>query len=54
MLIKDPKERREQAIANREKLWRFLNLHTYSDLETMRHHLDGVCLGKGKYGEVNF
>ncbi len=40
MLIKDPTERRKQAIANREKLWRFLNLHTYSDLETMRHHLE--------------
>ena len=40
MLIKDPKERQQRAERNREMLWDFLMIHTYSDLDTLAHHID--------------
>lgn len=39
MLIKDAHERTQRALKNRTKLWDFLSIHTYSDLETLTHHM---------------
>ena len=39
MLIKSPEERKERARRNRTMLWQFLNIHIYSDLETLAHHI---------------
>ena len=40
MLIKSPQERALRADRNRKMLWDFLMIHTYSDLETLAHHID--------------
>lgn len=40
MIIKDPEERRLKAERNRRLLWEFLMIHTYSDLETLAHHIE--------------
>ncbi|MEZ9437791.1 hypothetical protein [Vibrio atlanticus] len=39
MIIENPTERKLRAERNRSMLWEFLMIHTYSDLETLAHHL---------------